>query len=41
MGKMKFCLLKEGENLWDPKLYRYEERTWTWTSSALLDDEGI
>jgi len=23
----------------DPKLYRYEERTWTWTSSAFLDDE--
>ncbi len=41
MGKMKFCLLKEGEELWDPKLYRHEERTWTSTSRALLGDERI
>lgn len=39
MGKMIFCLLKEGENLWDPRLFRYEERTWT--SIALLGDERI
>jgi hypothetical protein len=41
MGKMKFCLLKEGEELWDPKLYRHEERTWTSTSRVLLGDERI
>lgn len=39
MGKMIFCLLKEGEELWDPRLFRYEERTWT--SIALLGDERI
>jgi hypothetical protein len=33
MGKMIFCLLKEeGEKLWDPRLFRYEERTWTSTA---------
>lgn len=41
MRKMIFRLLKEGEEVWDPRLFRYEERTWTWTSIALLGDEGI
>jgi hypothetical protein len=41
MGKMIFCLLKEGEELWDPRLFRYEEKTWTWTSTVLLGEERI